>query len=51
LLPSLLKKTAKLNDRNKMPLPHTGTFIYPNAQLNAPQAKEPEFLTMIEPSK
>jgi len=41
------KKTTtvnKMNDRNKMPTAHPGTFACPNARATASQAKEPEFL-------
>jgi len=41
------KKTTtvdKMNDKNKMPIAHSGTFACPNAQATASQAKEPEFL-------
>ena len=41
------KKTTtvnKLNDRDKMPTAHSGTFACPNTRATASQAKEPEFL-------
>jgi hypothetical protein len=44
------KKTTtvnKMNDRNKMPTAHSGTFACPNAQATASQAKEPEFLPTL----
>jgi hypothetical protein len=40
------KKTAtvkKMNDRNKKPTAHSGTFACPYTQATASQAKEPEF--------
>ena len=40
------KKTTtvnKLNDRNKMPTAHSGTFACLNTRATASQAKEPEF--------
>lgn len=33
----------KLNDRNKIPTVHSGTFARPYTQVTASQAKEPEF--------
>lgn len=41
------KKTTtvnKMNDRNKMPTAHSGTFACPYTRATASQAKEPEFL-------
>jgi hypothetical protein len=41
------KKTTtvnKMNDRNKMPTAHSGTFACPNVRATASQAKEPEYL-------
>jgi len=32
-----------MNDRNKMPTAHSGTFDCPCTQATASQAKEPEF--------
>jgi hypothetical protein len=32
-----------MNDRNKKPTAHSGTFACPNTQATASQAKEPEF--------
>jgi hypothetical protein len=32
-----------MNDRNKMPTAHSGTFTCPNARATASQAKDPEF--------
>ncbi len=32
-----------MNDRNKMPSAHSGTFTCPNTRARASQAKEPEF--------
>lgn len=37
----------KMNDRNKMPTAHSGTFAYPNTRATASQAKEPEFLPTL----
>ena len=42
-----VKKTTtvnKINDRNKMPTVHSGTFACPNTRATASQAKETEFL-------
>jgi len=44
------KKTTtvnKMNDRNKIPTAHSGTFACPNARATASQAKEPEFLPTL----
>jgi len=41
------KKTTtvnKINDRNKMPTAHSGTFACSNTRATTSQAKEPEFL-------
>jgi len=32
-----------MNDRNKMPTAHSGTFACPNTLATVSQAKEPEF--------
>jgi len=32
-----------MNDRNKMPTAHSGTFACPNSRATASLAKEPEF--------
>jgi len=32
-----------MNDKNKIPTAHSGTFACPNARANASQAKEPKF--------
>jgi len=32
-----------MNDRNKIPTAHSGTFACPNTRATASQAKEPEF--------
>ena len=42
-----VKKTTtvnKINNRNKMPTAHSGTFACPNTRATASQPKEPEFL-------
>ena len=47
------KKTTtvnKLNDRNKMPTAHSGTFACPNTRATASQSKEPEFSCPQDPN-
>jgi len=44
------KKTTtvnKMNDRNKKPTTHSGTFTCPNTRATASQAKEDEFLLTL----
>jgi len=36
-----------MNDRNKMPTAHSGTFACPNSRATALQAKEPEISEAI----
>ena len=47
------KKTTtvnKLNDRNRKPTAHSGTFACPNTRATASQAKEPEFSCPQDPN-
>jgi len=39
-----------MNDRNKMPTAHSGTFACPNTRATASQSKEPEFSCPQDPN-
>jgi len=47
------KKTTtvnRINESDKMPTAHSGTFACPNTQATASQAKEPEFPCPQDPN-